>query len=227
MLAASDGSRSRSRTTRRASRARAAGSSRRRLITSTFASFHFRAPAGGLGVGAQRGAHAGDLVGGDRRAGAGPAEQHAGLGRAGRHRLADAPTDLGPLPVLAGRRPDQHDVGAARLEVVPHGIGQRRCARRIRARLSPRGGYAPAPCPYALRHDLAQPGLGRVVELGAVLVGQLERVDRCGLGRGDRRGVHVHAGIGERDAQRVQEARAGPPLRRRSACATASRGRRT
>ena len=32
----------------------------------------------GLGVGAQRGAHAGDLVGGDRRAGAGPAEQHAG-----------------------------------------------------------------------------------------------------------------------------------------------------
>ena len=34
----------------------------------------------GLGVGAQRGAHAGDLVGGDRRAGAGPAEQHAGLG---------------------------------------------------------------------------------------------------------------------------------------------------
>ena len=71
----------------------------RRDSASTLASFHLRAPRGGGGVAAQRGADAADLVGGDRGAGAGPAADDALLGAA----VGDVARGGlgGPRPVVA------------------------------------------------------------------------------------------------------------------------------
>src|SRR5437867_293027 len=68
-------------------------------------------------VGTERGAHASHLVRRDRRARAGPAEEHAGVACAAGDELAYLAPDLGPLLVLAPGRTDATDVVTARLEL--------------------------------------------------------------------------------------------------------------
>ena len=120
MLAASAGSAAVANQASSISRA-TSGLVSRRPITSTLASFQRRAPRRGGGVGAQRGAHAVHLVRGDRRTGARPAEQHAVVGRAVGHELADLPPDLAHCLVFVRRRADRDDLVTARLEVLAHG----------------------------------------------------------------------------------------------------------
>ncbi len=81
---------------------------------------------GGLGVRAQRRAHAAHLVRSNGRAGPGPAEQHTAVGVPSGDAFAHILADVGPLEVLAGGRPDEPHLGTARLEIGGDRVGERR-----------------------------------------------------------------------------------------------------
>ena len=131
-------------------------------ITSTLASFHSPGAGRGRGVGAERGAHAAHLVGGDRRAGARPAEEHAGRAR--------RPTPPARRP---GHPTSAHSPSAAAMTSWPrasrsaaHRVGERRCARRCRTRPSSaqhpmhvveRRRTVCTPTPNAAHHDASEP----------------------------------------------------------------------
>ncbi|MFT3855092.1 MAG: hypothetical protein QM733_20510 [Ilumatobacteraceae bacterium] len=70
--------------------------------------------AGRLRVGAQRGAHPGHLVGGDRDAGAGPAADDADVAMAVGDQLTDAPAGVGPRVAVRG---DDHLVATLRQQL--------------------------------------------------------------------------------------------------------------
>ena len=83
--------------------------------------------AGGLGVGAQRRPDAGDLVGGDRRAGAGPAAHDALVRAALGHVAGGGLAGPGPVVALAGReRAVQQRLVTAAAQLVHHGLGHAR-----------------------------------------------------------------------------------------------------
>ena len=78
--------------------------------------------AGRLGVGAQRGPHPGDLVGGHGHAGARPAAHHPDVGVAAGDRLTHLPPGVGPVDTV----PATIDVVAHVLELGHDGVGERR-----------------------------------------------------------------------------------------------------
>ena len=178
---------------------------RRRLITRTFASFHFRAPAAvSASVHSAARTPVTLLAAIDAPV---PVQQNSTPVSVAPV-ATDSPTrrtDLGPLLRFAGRRPDQHDLGPAVHEIVPYGVGQGgalvgsehdshpgEVTRRPRARM---------PCATTSRSR----ALAASSSLAPFLSVSSNVSIARGLGRGDRGRVHVHAGIGERDAQRVEE----------------------
>ena len=125
---------------------------------------------GGLGVAAQRGADAGDLVGGDRGARAGPAGDDGLVGAA----LGDvAGGGLGgPRPVVAlvgVERAVQQRLVAAGAQLLDQRRGRRRCPRRRRRRSSSRP-TVPAAARGRDRDRVArlEPGARLRAELAAV-----------------------------------------------------------
>ncbi len=126
MLAASPGSAAVANHTSSISRP-TSGLVSRRLMTSTFASFHFARALGGCRVGTQRGSHPAHLVCRDRRAGTRPAEQHARVGAPVRNRFSHAAPDVGPFEGLSRRRTDEGEVVAL--------LSQRGCDRFSELRL--------------------------------------------------------------------------------------------
>jgi len=79
--------------------------------------------AGGLGVGAQSGADAGHLVGGQAHAGTGPAEEHALVGLATGDALGHPPGNGRPEHLLPGQRAKDGQLMPASLQVSQHGFG--------------------------------------------------------------------------------------------------------
>ena len=82
--------------------------------------------ASGLGVAAERGAHAGDLVGGDRGAGAGPAADDPLLGAAFGDVACGPLACPGPVgPLAVAERPVRDRLVAALAQLLHHGARQR------------------------------------------------------------------------------------------------------
>src|SRR5205814_887616 len=86
----------------------------------------FPGAAGRLRIAAQSGTDAGNLVGGDRHAGAGPAEEHALLAGARSNPLPHFPPDVDPVHGVTVQWTVQLDVEAGSAQVINHRISHRR-----------------------------------------------------------------------------------------------------
>ena len=154
--------RARPRTSRRGSPPAAPGWWCAATGASTLASFHLRAPRAVSRVGAEGGADARHLVGGDRGAGSGPAAHDGLLGAALGHVARGGLRGPGPVVALASRRARRARAARGRAGAAPRPRRpRRRCARRRPRRSSSQAAYSWPDARAARSRDRRAPPVAR------------------------------------------------------------------